>query len=157
MFDNNPDLPSDQPQIVELVQKTIGSLHNIPETPAVKAQVRLYVEEGRENPTAADKAQKSRSGSESGQAVFRTILEVFDSNFRTQGKPCRESRLLSRCRDLSFGSFVRQASSRTSRAFTSGRRDLARANKPVYRKLHHSLVASSLALAPACSRIVGLP
>src|ERR1700727_2730759 len=59
LFDNNPDLPSDQPQIVELVQKTIISLHNISETPAVRAQVRLYVEEGRENPTGADKAQKA--------------------------------------------------------------------------------------------------
>jgi phage FluMu protein Com len=58
LFDNNPELPSDQPQIVELVQKTIISLHNISETPAVKAHVRLYVEEGREAPTGADQAQK---------------------------------------------------------------------------------------------------
>jgi hypothetical protein len=44
-FDSNPDLPAGQPQVVELVQKTLISLHNITETPAIRAHVRLNLKD----------------------------------------------------------------------------------------------------------------
>lgn len=42
-FDENPNLPANEPKIVELVQKTFTSLHNIAETPAIQARVRLNI------------------------------------------------------------------------------------------------------------------
>jgi|HubBroStandDraft_1064217.scaffolds.fasta_scaffold1037143_1 hypothetical protein len=42
-FDENPNLPADQPKVAELVQRTLISLHNITETPAIRARVRLNV------------------------------------------------------------------------------------------------------------------
>jgi hypothetical protein len=44
-FDNNSNLPAGQPQVVELVQKTLISLHNITETPAIRAHVRLNLKD----------------------------------------------------------------------------------------------------------------
>jgi hypothetical protein len=44
-FDNNPNLPEGQSQVVELVQKTFISLHNITETPAIRAHVRLNIKD----------------------------------------------------------------------------------------------------------------
>jgi Zn-finger nucleic acid-binding protein len=43
-FDENPNLAADQPKVGELVQRTLISLHNITETPAIRARVRLNVE-----------------------------------------------------------------------------------------------------------------
>jgi Zn-finger nucleic acid-binding protein len=43
-FDENPNLAADQPKVAELVQRTLISLHNITETPAIRARVRLNVE-----------------------------------------------------------------------------------------------------------------
>ena len=65
LFDNNPNLPSDQPQIVELVQKTLISLHNISDTPAVHAQVRLYLEETADAPKKKVEDQKHSENSPS--------------------------------------------------------------------------------------------
>jgi hypothetical protein len=42
-FDENPARSADQPQIVEVVQKTLISLHNISETPAIRTRVRLNI------------------------------------------------------------------------------------------------------------------
>jgi predicted RNA-binding Zn-ribbon protein involved in translation (DUF1610 family) len=44
-FDHNPALPEGQSQVVELVQKTLISLHNITETPAIRAHVRLNIKD----------------------------------------------------------------------------------------------------------------
>jgi predicted RNA-binding Zn-ribbon protein involved in translation (DUF1610 family) len=43
-FDENPNLAAEQPKVAELVQRTLISLHNITETPAIRARVRLNVE-----------------------------------------------------------------------------------------------------------------
>ena len=37
-FDENPNLAADQPKVAELVQRTLISLHNITETPAIRAR-----------------------------------------------------------------------------------------------------------------------
>jgi NAD-dependent SIR2 family protein deacetylase len=42
-FDENPNRAADQPTVAELVQRTLISLHNITETPAIRAHVRLNV------------------------------------------------------------------------------------------------------------------
>lgn len=66
-FNENPDLPEGQPRIVELVQKTLTSLHNISETPAIRACVRLNISElcleelpaaGTRKPTETDKSSR---------------------------------------------------------------------------------------------------
>jgi hypothetical protein len=44
-FNENPDLPAGQPRIVELVQKTLISLHNISETAAIRTRVRLNIQD----------------------------------------------------------------------------------------------------------------
>ena len=42
-FNENSNLLEGQPKVVELVQKTLISLHNMTETPAIRARVRLNV------------------------------------------------------------------------------------------------------------------
>lgn len=61
-FDENPALPFDQPRIVEIVQKTLISLHNIAATPAIRSRVRLNLKDlSKENDAPEAKASSEKS------------------------------------------------------------------------------------------------
>ncbi len=69
-FNENPGLPADQPRVVELVQKTLTGLHNISETPAIRARVRLNIADlsqpevpsaGTKKPAETDKTSRENA------------------------------------------------------------------------------------------------
>lgn len=70
LFDENPALPPGQPRIVEMVQKTLVSLHNMSETPAIRTWVRLNIKDlskadaAPEAKTGPEKAESGNSGRE---------------------------------------------------------------------------------------------
>ncbi len=65
-FDENPNVAADQPKVAELVQRTLISLHNITETPAIRAHVRLNVENLKvENLSPQDAGSEDKKRSES--------------------------------------------------------------------------------------------
>jgi hypothetical protein len=64
-FNENSNLPENQPRIVELVQKTLTSLHNIAETPAIEARVRLNIKDLQAEPSekqSEDDKKRSSGG-----------------------------------------------------------------------------------------------
>jgi len=60
-FNENPGLPPGQPRIVELVQKTFTSLHNISETPAIRARVRLNISESCQEESPAETRKQTET------------------------------------------------------------------------------------------------
>jgi hypothetical protein len=69
-FDENPNLADGQPRIVELVQKTLTSLHNISETPAIQARVRLNI-----NDPLAERTDKQSEEDKKGSPAKRPSSE----------------------------------------------------------------------------------
>ena len=69
-FNENPDVAADQPKLVELVQKTLTSLHNIAETPSIRARVRLNIEDPSQRELPSPETKKPKETNEPSKEIF---------------------------------------------------------------------------------------